>query len=46
MWAPNLPKKPEKSTMVNARYATEALLDEGIDVMPLPVPEHLKGPLQ
>ena len=25
---------------------TEALIDEGIDVMPLPVPENLKGPLQ
>jgi hypothetical protein len=25
---------------------TQALLDEGIDVMPLPVPESLKGPLQ
>ena len=28
------------------REETEALLDEGIDVMALPVPEHLKGPLQ
>ncbi len=28
------------------REETEALLDEGIDVMPLPVPEALKGPLQ
>jgi hypothetical protein len=28
------------------REEAEALLDEGIDVMPLPVPEHLKGPLQ
>ncbi len=28
------------------REETEALLDEGIDVMPLPVPENLKGPLQ
>jgi hypothetical protein len=28
------------------REETEALRDEGIDVMPLPVPEHLKGPLQ
>ena len=28
------------------RDETEALLDEGIDVMALPVPEHLKGPLQ
>jgi len=25
---------------------TQALLDEGIEVMPLPVPESLKGPLQ
>ncbi|WP_394790889.1 DUF1178 family protein [Rhodoferax sp.] len=25
---------------------TEALLDEGIDVMPLPIPAALKGPLQ
>lgn len=28
------------------REETEALLDEGIDVMPLPVPEGLDGPLQ
>jgi hypothetical protein len=28
------------------REETEALLDEGIEVMALPVPEHLKGPLQ
>ena len=28
------------------RDETEALIDEGIDVMALPVPEHLKGPLQ
>lgn len=28
------------------REETEALLDEGIDVLPLPVPENLKGPLQ
>jgi hypothetical protein len=28
------------------REETEALLDEGIDVMALPVPENLKGPLQ
>lgn len=28
------------------REETEALMDEGIDVMPLPVPENLKGPLQ
>lgn len=28
------------------REETEALLDEGIDVMALPVPEHLKGTLQ
>ena len=27
------------------RQETEALLEEGIDVMPLPVPENLKGPL-
>ncbi|WP_295523365.1 DUF1178 family protein [Limnohabitans sp. Rim8] len=27
------------------REETEALIDEGIDVMPLPVPENLKGPL-
>jgi hypothetical protein len=28
------------------REETEALIDEGIDVMALPVPDHLKGPLQ
>jgi hypothetical protein len=28
------------------REETEALLDEGIEVMPLPVPENFKGPLQ
>jgi hypothetical protein len=28
------------------REETEALIDEGIDVLPLPVPENLKGPLQ
>ena len=28
------------------REQTEALIDEGIDVIPLPVPENLKGPLQ
>lgn len=28
------------------REETEALLEEGIDVMPLPVPDNLKGPLQ
>ncbi|PUE10796.1 hypothetical protein B9Z51_00085 [Limnohabitans sp. T6-5] len=28
------------------REETEALLDEGIDVLPLPVPDGLKGPLQ
>ena len=28
------------------REETEALLEEGIEVMPLPVPENLKGPLQ
>ncbi len=28
------------------REETEALIDEGIDVMALPVPENLKGPLQ
>ena len=28
------------------REETEALLDEGIEVMPLPVPENPKGPLQ
>jgi hypothetical protein len=28
------------------RAETEALIDEGIDVMALPVPENLKGPLQ
>lgn len=28
------------------RDETEALLDEGIDVIPLPMPEILKGPLQ
>ena len=29
-----------------SREETEALLDEGIDVMPLPLPDVLKGPLQ
>jgi hypothetical protein len=28
------------------REETEALIDEGIEVMALPVPENLKGPLQ
>jgi hypothetical protein len=28
------------------REETEALLEEGIDVLPLPLPENLKGPLQ
>jgi hypothetical protein len=28
------------------REETEALIDEGIDVMALPVPDNLKGPLQ
>jgi len=28
------------------REETEALIDEGIDIMPLPIPENLKGPLQ
>ncbi|WP_295501217.1 DUF1178 family protein [Limnohabitans sp. Rim8] len=28
------------------REETEALIDEGIDVTALPLPEHLKGPLQ
>jgi hypothetical protein len=28
------------------REETEALIEEGIDVMPLPIPENLKGPLQ
>ena len=28
------------------REETEALLEEGIEVMPLPIPENLKGPLQ
>ncbi len=28
------------------REEAEALLEEGIEVMPLPVPENLKGPLQ
>ena len=28
------------------REETEALMDEGIDVLALPVPDHLKGPLQ
>ncbi len=28
------------------REETEALIDEGIEVMPLPVPQNLKGPLQ
>ena len=28
------------------REETEALIDEGIDAMALPVPDHLKGPLQ
>ena len=29
-----------------SREETEALLDEGISVMPLPIPKALKGPLQ
>ena len=29
-----------------SREETEALLDEGIDILPLPVPAGLKGPLQ
>jgi hypothetical protein len=29
-----------------SREETEALLEEGIEVLPLPVPEGLKGPLQ
>jgi hypothetical protein len=29
-----------------SREETEALLEEGIAVMPLPLPEGLKGPLQ
>lgn len=29
-----------------SREETEALLDEGISVMPLPIPEALKGPVQ
>ena len=29
-----------------SRAETEALLDEGIDILPLPVPAGLKGPLQ
>lgn len=28
------------------REETEALIDEGIEVLPLPMPENLKGPLQ
>jgi hypothetical protein len=28
------------------REETEALIDEGIEVMALPLPENLKGPLQ
>lgn len=28
------------------REETEALLEEGIDIVPLPMPENLKGPLQ
>ena len=28
------------------REETEALIEEGIEVMPLPIPENLKGPLQ
>ena len=28
------------------RQETEALIEEGIDIMPLPIPENLKGPLQ
>lgn len=29
-----------------SREETEALLEEGIEVLPLPVPDGLKGPLQ
>ena len=29
-----------------SREETEALIDEGIEVLPLPVPDSLKGPLQ
>ena len=40
-------EKEERSIRGQAtREETEALIEEGIDVVPLPVPDHLKGPLQ
>lgn len=40
-------EKEERSIRGQAtREETEALMEEGIDVVPLPLPEHLKGPLQ
>jgi hypothetical protein len=40
-------EKEERSIRGQAtREETEALIEEGIDVVPLPLPEHLKGPLQ
>jgi hypothetical protein len=40
-------EKQERSIRGQAtREETEALIEEGIDVVPLPLPEHLKGPLQ
>lgn len=40
-------ERQERNIRGNAtREETEALLDEGIEVMPLPVPEGLDGPLQ
>jgi hypothetical protein len=40
-------EKEERSIRGQAtREETEALIEEGIEVVPLPVPDHLKGPLQ
>ena len=40
-------EKEERSIRGQAtREETEALIEEGIDVVPLPLPDHLKGPLQ
>jgi hypothetical protein len=40
-------EKEERSIRGQAtREETEALIEEGIDVVSLPVPDHLKGPLQ
>jgi hypothetical protein len=56
MWAKNLPKKPAVSTTAKpmnvvfgakaSAQETEALLEEGIGVMPLVLPVAAKEPLQ